>query len=72
MPLCGYSVEPSDSMIPCDYKLQNINIIWIAIYKEHKWEETFFFFTGVMAEGGQWLPYHLLVMEQHQAAQMSR
>jgi hypothetical protein len=21
MPLCGYSVEPSDSMIPCGYKL---------------------------------------------------
>ena len=39
MPLCGYSVEPSDSIVPCGYKLQNINIIWIAIYKEHKWEK---------------------------------
>jgi hypothetical protein len=32
----------------------------------------FLFFTGVTAEDGQWLPYRLLVMEQHQAAQMSR
>jgi len=38
MPLCGYSVEPSNSMIPCGYKLWDINIIWIAIYKEHRWE----------------------------------
>jgi hypothetical protein len=32
----------------------------------------FYFLTGVMAEDGQWPPYHLLVMEQHRAAQMSR
>jgi ATP/maltotriose-dependent transcriptional regulator MalT len=29
-------------------------------------------FTGVMADDGQWLRYHPLVMEQLQEAQMSQ
>jgi hypothetical protein len=71
--LCGCSVEPLDSPTPKHQHYLNryiqgtqtrVNIC--------SFFHSFFFFIGVMAEDGQWLPYHLLVMEQRQAVQMSR